>query len=102
MCGPRKIVAELDCRDALVFAKLLVPPSHQIFSGDGRAAPSNDEEQWCLTPFLIGNANGRCFGHLGMAHEDLLDVGCEDVDAARLDHVLDATGDIEITIVVEA
>src|SRR4051812_8987674 len=45
-------------------------------------------------------ANGGRLNDIWVPHEDILDVGGEHVDSARLDHVLDAPANVDIPIVV--
>ena len=53
-----------------------------------------------LAPFLVGNADDRAFGDVGVLVERLLDLGGIDVLAAGDDHVLDPVDDIDEAVLV--
>ena len=59
-----------------------------------------DERPDDLTPVLVGQADDRHLGDGGMAVEDLLDLGGEEVLAAADDHVLEPADDSAVAALV--
>ncbi|MNE98793.1 hypothetical protein D3C80_1973620 [compost metagenome] len=53
-----------------------------------------------FAPLLVRNANHRTHGHLGMAGDDVLDLGGIHVLAAADDHVLEAVDNEQVALLV--
>jgi hypothetical protein len=59
---------------------------------------SHNERGRPFSPAWVLNSHNRAFGHSSAMHDDILELDRRNPFTARLDDILDAVGDLKVTV----